>query len=1343
MKQIFLITALIFCCTAFSQNISELHGFTENKGQVLDQDGKPNRTVQYLLRRKGLNVQLRENGFSYDLYETKKENGSLTQLLKKEDTARSESSYEYDLHRIDIDFMNSSANAKIIAYLKSKDYSNYYNVPCNSQGITRVHEFKKVVYKNIYPHIDIVFTVAKDVKNGVEYNFIIHPKGKISDIKLKFKGARTNLKNNKIQINTAFGIMEEILPESWIEENNRKKKIDVVYYQVANNMYGFNAKGRILNKTVIIDPVPVRLWGTYHGGEGADFAASVFTKNSFSYIGGNTFSKLNIASNGAHQNTFSSLSGSYDSFFAKFNADGTRIWATYYGGSKSEEIFKIAVSDNDNVYIGGMTMSDNNIATPGSHQQAHGNYWDGFLAKFDKDGVRQWGTYYGGKLNDDVKSITLDSNENIYVAGSTTSKENIADNTSFKTSLDSFNTGDGFIAKFNKDGHREWGTYYGGVGQDIIYDCKVDSNDNIILLGSTFSKNGIATANSFQETHTTSDREGFLAKFTSNGILVWGTYFGGEKTDYFHDLGIDSHDNLYCLGQTNSIAGIATSGIFQENFIVNGSGNNGAILKFDPNGFKIWGSYFYPEALGLSVTKNGTIYFTGRAKTGFSTTPNAYMELPYSNASGTDSFLVKFSTDGVRKWSTYFSGEAADEAFSTAADENGNIFLTGSTQSLLNIATPGTHQSTNYTNLASNSGDAFLAKFQDCESNSHISSNSPICAGQTLELTASGGTAYNWSGPNGFTSQDQNPTIANAVAINSGEYNCIIAGASGSCPSTLSLKVVIGDNIAPVPIMAVLTDVRGNCQTIIDTFPTAIDNCEGLITATTENPLNFTLPGIYTITWNYDDGNGNIFKQDQKIIIEEQPLPIANPEQTFCFNNQLNIQDVQISGTDIKWYDAELNGNLIAKTTLLTDNQTYYASQTINGCESKRIHVLIKINYPDKPSAESNQSFCSDQNSIISDFKITGQNIKWYDSETGGTLLSGTTILENNKTYYASQTINSCESERIAVDVNIINRPSAPTVIGNTTFCKSENATLDNININGQNLKWYNTNTSTTSISPDTVLQNGTTYYVSQTVGCESERLAVPVTVQENDTPKAESPQSFCANQNAILNDIIIIGHNITWFDSQTGGNILDKATELTNTTYYVSQSVNNCESRRKAIIVKITEALNPDADPEQNFCMNQNATIGFIKVFGQNIRWYSSLLEDTNLSESILLEDGKTYYASQTINNCESGRIPVKINIKNTPADCPDLTIDFSFPKFFTPNNDGYNDTWTINSEYLSAGSVIRVFDRYGRLISVVTSNNPWDGTYKGLDMPSSDYWFVATTVNGNEFKGHFSLKR
>lgn len=131
-------------------------------------------------------------------------------------------------------------------------------------------------------------------------------------------------------------------------------------------------------------------------------------------------------------------------------------------------------------------------------------------------------------------------------------------------------------------------------------------------------------------------------------------------------------------------------------------------------------------------------------------------------------------------------------------------------------------------------------------------------------------------------------------------------------------------------------------------------------------------------------------------------------------------------------------------------------------------------------------------------------------------------------------------------------------------------------------------------------------------------------------------------------------------------------------------------------------------------------------------------------MSETTVLQNGITYYASQTINNCESDKIPITINIlEATQGDCINFVDELPFPKFFTPNNDGYNDTWTIDFAYLKPNTGIKIFDRYGKFIKELNSNTSWDGTYLGTNEPASDYWFAATRLNGKEYRGHFSLKR
>ena len=107
-------------------------------------------------------------------------------------------------------------------------------------------------------------------------------------------------------------------------------------------------------------------------------------------------------------------------------------------------------------------------------------------------------------------------------------------------------------------------------------------------------------------------------------------------------------------------------------------------------------------------------------------------------------------------------------------------------------------------------------------------------------------------------------------------------------------------------------------------------------------------------------------------------------------------------------------------------------------------------------------------------------------------------------------------------------------------------------------------------------------------------------------------------------------------------------------------------------------------------------------------------------------------------------------VYIQDTKADCGTLIIEVNVlgaPKFFSPNNDGFNDTWRIiglNPKF-SQGATLQVFDRFGKLLKNQDPNDSvgWDGNYDGLQLPSDDYWFVLELKNNRIIKGHFSLKR
>jgi len=135
-------------------------------------------------------------------------------------------------------------------------------------------------------------------------------------------------------------------------------------------------------------------------------------------------------------------------------------------------------------------------------------------------------------------------------------------------------------------------------------------------------------------------------------------------------------------------------------------------------------------------------------------------------------------------------------------------------------------------------------------------------------------------------------------------------------------------------------------------------------------------------------------------------------------------------------------------------------------------------------------------------------------------------------------------------------------------------------------------------------------------------------------------------------------------------------------------------------------------------------------------------------------LDDGNGgigfYQDEAYFNNVAPGIRTIYIQDKNNCGVATLEVVVIGFPKFFTPNNDGENDTWQIKgiSSTFFTSTTITVFDRFGKVLSTInTSDIGWDGTYNGQTLPSGDYWFTVELIdqNGNirNRKGHFSLIR
>jgi gliding motility-associated-like protein len=149
-------------------------------------------------------------------------------------------------------------------------------------------------------------------------------------------------------------------------------------------------------------------------------------------------------------------------------------------------------------------------------------------------------------------------------------------------------------------------------------------------------------------------------------------------------------------------------------------------------------------------------------------------------------------------------------------------------------------------------------------------------------------------------------------------------------------------------------------------------------------------------------------------------------------------------------------------------------------------------------------------------------------------------------------------------------------------------------------------------------------------------------------------------------------------------------------------------------------------------------------------------LTEDNNTVEIIVSGNGNYVYSIQDpygvyqpsnfFEHVPMGIHTVYVNDLNGCGIAEQTIAVLGAPQFFTPNGDGYNDTWNIKgvSNQFYPNSVIRIYDRYGKFIKQISALGAgWDGTYNGQLAPADDYWYNITFDDGRNTKGHFSLKR
>ena len=358
--------------------------------------------------------------------------------------------------------------------------------------------------------------------------------------------------------------------------------------------------------------------------------------------------------------------------------------------------------------------------------------------------------------------------------------------------------------------------------------------------------------------------------------------------------------------------------------------------------------------------------------------------------------------------------------------------------------------------------------------------------------------------------------------------------------------------------------------------------------------------------------------------------------------------------------------------------------------------------------------------------------LNWYDTELGGKLLGTganytTPILNSTITYYVESTIAGCSTKRTAVEVKVNTIPTITTVeipqpvCGSGIFFLKANASEGIIN-------WFPTITGGQLLSSGSLyitpqISENTTFYAEANNNDCISLERTPFKIEIYPLPPVTDEQVALCPPNTVVLDANVSNMSYLWSTGETTQTIVVSATGA-YTVDITSPAPENCTVTKKTTVVE-------HAVPEINRIDVNETTV---TVHLNNPQTY--------FEYSI---DGTNYQSSNVFFNVSGGLQTAYVREINYCTFDTQTFIVLSIPKFFTPNNDAYNDTWKVEGLINYPEAEVTIFDQYGKFITKLDlANQTWDGTYNKNLLPSSDYWYVLKLdANSPEKRGHFSLKR
>ncbi|MEO1011126.1 MAG: T9SS type B sorting domain-containing protein [Bacteroidota bacterium] len=544
------------------------------------------------------------------------------------------------------------------------------------------------------------------------------------------------------------------------------------------------------------------------------------------------------------------------------------------------------------------------------------------------------------------------------------------------------------------------------------------------------------------------------------------------------------------------------------------------------------------------------------------------------------------------------------------------------------------------------------------------------------------------------------------------------------------------------------------------------------------NPMTNSIAGRETIVARVSDSNDPGCYAETSFDLIVNPLPVAHALQDIvvCDNNGIAEFDTSSvegtvvghqTGMEVSYLDAQGSTlpnplpNPYTNTTPYQEIITVQVTNSLTGCMAETFLTLRTSDTLDIPSLPD--VYACDEGSGYAQFDVSSIETQIIDSLTGLNVsylnTDGQVLQDFPSTSYRNQdSYSQTVTVRVADDANphcyaettfdLIVNPAPMAYIlpdlvvcGSDGFAEFDTSVVEDMVVGdqiGMEVSYFDAqgfslpdplSNSYTNTLPD--LETITVQVLDPNTGCYTQ-TSLNLVVAQPPVIDLQETYYLCDLEPSITITTNSDADTWTWMSSD--GNIRSTSPEVTLTEegeYSLllgsTQNGISCESTASFQLVRTVPPVIRGLETGENFSDDN-----YISVIASG---------SGDLEYSL---DGERYQRENLFRRLSGGVYTVYVRNRHGCGDDSMETILMDYPRYFTPNGDGINDYWQIAAIKDISGAQIQIFDRYGKLIWEIRSNDMgWDGTYGGRPMPASDYWFALDFGDGKEYKNHFTLKR